>query len=250
MPVRCGSVLQGRFEPMDGLDDFPTPPWATRSVVEHVIAGLDGGGLADLRQQEVWEPACGRGHMASVLQGYFGRVMASDVADYSMLETAGPAYRGQTRVMDFTCPHSVPRRIEKAGVDWIITNPPYNLGAHFVERALDLKPRRGVAMLVRLAFLEGLKRHAGIFSVRPPAIIAQFVERVPMYRARLSGKGSTATAYCWLVWRTDIRANDTRFFWIPRSRRALELDGDYPDVTSAEFEQQQLKFQRDERRRR
>ena len=28
-----------RIEGKESLDDFPTPPWATRALIEHVIGG-------------------------------------------------------------------------------------------------------------------------------------------------------------------------------------------------------------------
>jgi hypothetical protein len=48
-----------RIERKDSLDDFPTPPWATRALIEHLI-GEEG-----LRSQDCLEPACGAGHMES-----------------------------------------------------------------------------------------------------------------------------------------------------------------------------------------
>ncbi|HKH28695.1 MAG TPA: hypothetical protein VKA61_10220 [Sphingomicrobium sp.] len=51
-----------RFEPMHSADDFPTPPWATRALFEHVL-----GDVVPLRRMSCLEPACGAGHMAEVL---------------------------------------------------------------------------------------------------------------------------------------------------------------------------------------
>jgi hypothetical protein len=62
-----------RVEPRDSLDYFPTPPWATRALCEHVI---------DIRGCSVWEPACGEGHMVGPLKQYAESVAASDVHDY------------------------------------------------------------------------------------------------------------------------------------------------------------------------
>src|SRR5262249_9059766 len=56
-----------RVEPKDSADDFPTPPWATRALVEHVLR--KPGELATMR---CLEPACGARHMAKVLKKYFG----------------------------------------------------------------------------------------------------------------------------------------------------------------------------------
>jgi hypothetical protein len=62
IPAGAGAVMAQRREPPDALDYFPTPPWATRALFEHVLPalGIDGVGT-------VWEPACGEGHMAAVI---------------------------------------------------------------------------------------------------------------------------------------------------------------------------------------
>jgi hypothetical protein len=78
-PNRSNAVMATRIEPSDGLDDFPTPPWATRALIEHVIQGGP-----DLRSQICLEPACGAGHMAKVLAEYFGDVRASDIHPYGL----------------------------------------------------------------------------------------------------------------------------------------------------------------------
>ena len=35
MQNTSSSVMQQRSEPQDSLDDFPTPPWATRALCEY-----------------------------------------------------------------------------------------------------------------------------------------------------------------------------------------------------------------------
>ena len=211
-----------RREPHNSLDDFPTPPWATRALVEKVIC-RNPTALVRSKRQVVWEPAANRGHMVRPLREYFGHVIGSDIHDY------GEEYEAPERVVDFLCDMSESRFfIETRGMDWIITNPPFRLAQQFVERALVLKPRVGVAIIARTAFLESVGRYNQLFRNRPPAIIAQFTERVPMVRGRLTETGSTATAYCWLVWLTG--DGSARFVWIPPCRRELEREGDYPVV--------------------
>jgi hypothetical protein len=219
---------QRRVEPTDGLDDFPTQPWATRALIEHVIAPSPDA-LEALRLQTVWEPACGRGHMAAPLSEYFGAVHASDVADYSEVQVGGGSYRGQTRVADFLGARSQSRKLAVSGCDWNITNPPFSRASEFILRALSQGPRRGVAIFCRLAFLEGVKRHAEIYDLYPPSVVAAFVERVPLVKGRLTRSGSSLTAYCWLVWRADPskRLGSTQLVWIPKCRRALERPEDY-----------------------
>lgn len=230
---RSTAVMQRRFESMESLDDFPTPPWATRALMEEVIAprlGVLHDPLVALRALNAWEPACGRGHMAATLAEYFFAVHASDVADYSKEEVRTAEWRGQTRVADFLGLDAVPPRIDATGVDWIITNPPFRLAPEFIRRSIAFQPRKGVAMLTRLAFLEGVDRHRTLFSTRPPSIIAQFAERVPMVKGRLTAKGSTATAYCWLIWLRGAPEQSPSFEWIPQCRKRHERKSDYPEA--------------------
>ncbi len=202
---RSSAVMAQRIEAPDGLDHFPTPPWATRALCEWLAAPE----LLSIHQRDAWEPACADGCMARPLAEYFRSVAASDVHDYGFGEVA-----------DFLWPTD--RR-----ADWIVTNPPFRLGQQFAETALE-RARHGVALLVRTAFLESADRHAALFCRRPPSDILQFVERVPMFKGRLDPKGSTATAYCWLVWRFDRERSDTRFHWLAPCRKRLERAGDYP----------------------
>lgn len=203
------AVMQRRVEAHDSLDDFPTPPWATRALVKHVIWPRLGFMPPEItKKQTVWEPACNRGFMVRPLEEFFGEVVASDVHDYG---------RGYV-VRDFLFPGDI------RNVDWIISNPPFRLAQQFIERASEIA-RVGFAMIVRTAFLEGIGRYNDLFSKNPPSVIAQFTERVVMVKGRLDPTGSTATAYCWLVW---IDGEDgTSFQWIPPCRRQLELTTDY-----------------------
>lgn len=194
------AVMQRRSEPHDSLDDFPTPPWATRALCDWLRASC----MFRLCR----EPAANRGHMVKPLREYFGQVEASDIYDY------GAGFP----VADYIFgPDPEP-------VDWTITNPPFRLAEQFITRALRTSTG-GVAVIVRSAFLEGVGRHERLFNQTPPTDILQFTERVVMHRGKLSAKGSTATAYCWLVWRMG--AVGTRFHWIPPCRKRLERPEDY-----------------------
>jgi hypothetical protein len=198
------AVMAQRIEANDSPDDFPTPPWATRGLIEHVIE--DKHGLAGLT---CLEPACGAGHMAKPLKDYFKAVKCSDAYDY-----------GYGEVQDFLI-----SRHKDGSFDWVITNPPFRLAEEFVIQALRIA-RRGVAILARTVFLESVGRYHGIFREAPPTKFAQFVERVPMVRGRLDGKATTATGYAWMVWEKGATGLP-RLMWVPPCRRRLEHKDDY-----------------------
>jgi hypothetical protein len=204
------AVMSQRVLSGNGLDDFPTPPWAVRALVEHAID--HPGSLSD---QTCLEPACGRGHTAKTLSEYFGSVEASDIHPY-----------GFGNVDDFTTSTH-----PDGAFDWVVTNPPFRLAETFIIRALPIA-RRGVAMLSRTVFVESVGRYERMFAPHPPSKVAQFVERVPMVQGRLDRKASTATGYAWLVWEKSF-AGATRFCWIPPCRKQLERDGDYAPAAAS-----------------
>ena len=204
---RSHAVMSQRVEPLDSPDDFPTPPWAVRALLKHVIA-------ADITDTCL-EPACNRGFMTRGLTDFFLEVHSADLIDY-----------GDNLVRDFL-------KEESPKVDWIITNPPFVLGQAFALRAQE-QARKGVCLFTRTQFLETKRRHEELFSVHPPAIVAQFVERVPIVKGRCDPKASTATAYCWIIWWTGSTCVEpTEFVWIEPCRKMLERAGDY-EVPSCE----------------
>jgi hypothetical protein len=203
-PKGFTAVMARRREPPTALDYFPTPPWATRALFRYALPEVGADPIA-----RVWEPACGEGHMAAVIEEFVtGPVAASDVFDYGF----GLA------PLDFL--HDPPA----ACPTWIITNPPFNLACEFTLRALDLATE-GVAMLARTQWCEGTARYRALFRDRPPALYAPFVERVPMVKGRWDPEASTATSYAWFVWRQGAPAG-ARVYWIPPCRRALTQASD------------------------
>jgi hypothetical protein len=201
---RSTAVMQRRIEAHDSLDDFPTPPWATRALCEWLQKMGEPIG-----RQACREPAANRGHMAIPLAEYFASVVASDVHDYGL--------NFQVRDYLFGLESDWER------TDWTITNPPFRLAEQFIERALRLSS--GVAVILRSAFLESVGRYERLFALTPPTNVLQFVERVPMVRGRLDAEAASATAYAWLVWRPG--QYGTSLHWIPPCRRRLERPGDY-----------------------
>lgn len=196
-PSGAGAVMASRKEAPSSLDYFPSPPWATRALLEY-LAPLDGA--------IAWEPAAGAGHMSDVLAEYFFVVHASDVHDYGRGHRIGSFVGQGPDVIETPDPRP----------DWIITNPPFNLAVEFAERAID-EAADGVALLVRTAWLESVDRHKRVFGKVPPTTVIQFSERVPMCKGRWDPNGGTATAYCWVVWVRGV--TDTRMRWFPPGTR-------------------------------
>jgi hypothetical protein len=111
-------------------------------------------------------------------------VIASDLIDYG----------GLRFVRDFLGEIGMP-----AGVEAIVTNPPFKLAEQFVEHALQLCPL--VVMLLRLAILES-ERRCGILEGRGLARVQVFRRRLPMmHRAGWEGrKANSGMAFAWFIW--------------------------------------------------
>tara|TARA_Y100001934_G_C12117881_1_gene661664 strand:+ start:120 stop:803 length:684 start_codon:yes stop_codon:yes gene_type:complete len=205
------AVMAQRHEAKDSLDDFPTPPWATRALLEHVLKHENTTKMSCL------EPACNKGHMSRVLKEYFFEVESSDVHDY-----------GYGSVKNF-----LNNSYKKNSFDWIITNPPFRLAEEFLNKA-NYIASTGIALLARTVFLESVGRYDRIFKNNPPAYFAQFSERVPMVKGRLDKKASTATGYAWFVWKLKVQ-QEPKLIWIPPCRKILERDEDYDESSGLEL---------------
>lgn len=185
------AVMNSRISPMKALDFFATPPWATRALVEEVLRpeGLLGPAIDG---ETVLDPCCGAGHMAIPLSESFSAVVATDIHDWGF---------GEARDRDFTMAtrDSIGRRI-----DWVVCNPPFNLAERFLDRGLAIA-ETGVAMLLRLNWLEGMERHDLIFSTRHrPHLVCPFAERVAMIEGCWDPEASSATAYGWFLWSAKV----------------------------------------------
>jgi hypothetical protein len=119
-----------------------------------------------------------------VLRDHGHAVIASDVCDYGFpLHFVG----------DFLMQTKAP-----AGVECILTNPPYKIANEFVARALDLCPL--VIVLLRLAFLES-ERRTGILEGRGLSRVYVFRKRLPrMHRSNWQGpRSSSSICFAWYV---------------------------------------------------
>lgn len=162
------------------LDFFPSPPWSARRGAELVL-------MLDPTAKIVREPACGEMHMADPLAEYFG-VLASDIHQHS------PSVTERDWLNDDHWPAA-------PDCDWIITNPPFGIASEFVTRGLQ-RARTGVALLLRLAFLEGGERYKilGQGAGTPLTLLSPFSERVAMTLGRWQTDAASATAYAWFFW--------------------------------------------------
>lgn len=133
----------------------------------------------------VWECACGEGHLARVLKDRGYEVTSSDLID------RGYGVGG----VDFL-------NFDKPFNGDIITNPPYKYAKEFVEKAMEIIPvGHKVAMFLKLQFLEG-KARKKLFEKYPPSKIYVSSSRL---RCAMNGdfkkaKNQNAVSYAWFIW--------------------------------------------------
>lgn len=148
-------------------DCYETPAWVTEALLPHVPA----------RVSSVWEPACGSGKMARALsEGRHFVVRHTDIDSGT----------------DFLVENS------RCGADAIITNPPYDKAAEFIEHALNLTACDGVvAMLLRTDFDHAKTRKALFADHSAFAKKIVLTKRIVWFEP---AKASPSFNHAWFIW--------------------------------------------------
>lgn len=134
---------------------------------------------------DIWECACGEGHLSKVLINQGFHVYSSDLID-----------RGYGEQQDFL----QVQNIKDLHYD-ILTNPPYNKANLFVEKALDLVANGYyVIMFLKIQFLEGKERRKLFDKYPPKYVYVNSARQICYLNGDDSKKMSSAACYCWFVW--------------------------------------------------
>lgn len=157
-------------------DYYATEPKAAELLLE-VEPELDN----------IWECACGEGHLAKVFEINKKLEWATDIVDRG--------YERQEDIIDF---------LNNNIIDYcgdIVTNPPYKYAKEFIENAISLvRIGQKVCMFLKLTFLEG-KARKEFFKKYPPKTIYVCSGRI---KCALNGDfdatGQSAACYAWFVW--------------------------------------------------
>jgi len=138
--------------------------------------------------KNIWECACGEGHLSKVLESRGYKVWSTDLVDRGY-------GNGNT---DFL------KSIPDSWCGDVLTNPPYKYAKEFVEKALEVT-RIGTytVMFLKIQFLEGQGRRE-LFKKYPPKYVyvnskRQVCVRNGNFDKYGNGTG-TAICYCWFVW--------------------------------------------------
>ena len=132
----------------------------------------------------IWECACGQGHLAKVFGNVDKLGKATDLID-----------RGYGATEDFL------QSKEPYHNGDIVTNPPYKYAKEFVEKALELVDvGRYVCMFLKVLFLESRSRKE-LFIKFPPKVIYVSSSRINCAKnGDFDTYTSLAIAYAWYVW--------------------------------------------------
>lgn len=169
------------------IDDY----YATEPKAAELLLDLE------VFSKNIWEPACGEGHLSKVFEDAGYTVLSTDIVDRGF----GVGHK------DF---------LSDEVTFWdgdIITNPPYKHAQAFIEKALSIVPKgRKVAMFLRVQFLEGQRRRK-MFEKYPPKTIYVSSSRLQTAKngdfERMKRGGGSAMAYAWFVWEKGHKGRTT-----------------------------------------
>ena len=166
-------------------DFYATPPFAVEELLK----------LEEF-STNIWEPACGFGHISRVFEEHGHNVTSTDLID-----------RGYGKGgMDFL-------KSEAANMDCdIVTNPPYKYAQEFVEKALSVvAAKHKVAMFLKLTFLEGKNRRR-MFELYPPKVVYVSTSRLACAKNGTEWIPS-CICYAWFVWEKGFKGEPVIRWW-------------------------------------
>ena len=163
-------------------DFYPTPTWATETLIERCpcISG------------KILECASGAGDISRLLGKHFSTVSTNDIdlardADYHLDLSTKPGWL------------EIAER-----PDWTVTNPPFCYAPKMVPLAYEFSAV-GIAMLLRITFLEPCNNRIGFLSEHPPT------QLIVMPRISFTGDGGKDLACtAWFIWNKQHEAENAR----------------------------------------
>jgi len=169
-------------------DLYPTPVDGTESIIEVLKAMKRPDGTPI---KTIWEPACGDGRLARVLEWHGFTVISTDLREYP-----GYGYGG----LDFlTETPGAKWGWDMPEIDAIVSNPPFSLAEEFIRRALTFTPN--VVMLLKQTFWNVGGRSKGLWVDHTPDLELKLTWRLAFLK---SERGNSPLMDCmWNVWNGD-----------------------------------------------
>lgn len=152
----------------------------------------------------IWECACGCGHLSKRLEELGYNVYSTDIV--------------QRGYADLCCDFLECTAKPFAERFAILTNPPYRYATEFVLKAQEILNEGDFAIfLLKTTTLEGKRRYERIYKNSPPKYIFQFTERLLCAKngafEEMRKGGGSAVSYAWFVWQKGY-TGDTIVKWI------------------------------------
>lgn len=158
-------------------DLYPTPVNAVEAIMELIRA---------LGVKRVWEPACGDGRIARVLEWHGLNVTGTDLREHTGYGTGGLDFLNDDVLRKWG--------LDPEQFDMIMTNPPFSLARAFIERALMYAPV--VIMLVKQNYYNTDNRYDFFNDMRPTMFLP-----LTWRLAFLPERGKSPLMDCaWAVW--------------------------------------------------
>ena len=148
----------------------------------------------------IWECACGQGHLSEVLKKRGYKVCSTDIID-----------RGyDNKQIDFL----KEKYLKDDLMSDILTNPPYKYAQEFVEKALD-RQYKGyyTIMFLKIQFLEGQTRKKLFQKYPPKYVYVNSARQLCAMNGEFEKYKSTAICYCWFIWEKGWKG-ETVIRWI------------------------------------
>lgn len=171
-------------------DFYPTPEAAVKALLATDVGQLIRG--------TILEPCVGAGDLLPSL-----RQRASVLKTADIDPAHSPDLVADAKTLKFDA-------------DWVVTNPPFNQAEAIVQNCVN-QARVGVAMLLRVTFLEPTVFRGQFLQAAPPSKI------IHLPRISFTRDGNTDSVHtAWIVWTTDPFISKEPNEWVTRDQfRAL-----------------------------
>ena len=156
-------------------DYYATEPKAIRLLLEQEHFGKD---------KEIWECACGQGHLSNEMIKLGYSVYSSDKID-----------RGFGHIEDFL----ISSKTNYNGN--IITNPPYKFANDFIIRSLSiLEHGNKLALFLPIRYLEGKQRRKTFEKYPPKTVYVSSGRLKCAINGEFENMKGSAVSYAWFIW--------------------------------------------------
>ena len=137
--------------------------------------------------RNIWECACGQGHLSEVLKRKGYHVVSSDIFD-----------RGYENTYIINFLENINKNIK---ID-ILTNPPYKYAQEFVEKSLEIQANGYYTiMFLKIQFLEGQARKKMFQKYPPKYVYVNSTRQMCAMNGEFEKYNATAICYCWFIWK-------------------------------------------------